>query len=91
MSGGPVARLLLGPEAGVLLTVGDRLKVVSYVRDQWTTIPIGLPLSRATANLDAGYLATPWCEIATQMRWVLTSFGNTYNWSEASLGAKLFF
>jgi len=91
MGSGPVARLLLGPEAGALLTVGDRLKVVSYFRDQWTTIPIGLPLSRATANLDAGYLATPWCEIATQMRWILTSFGNTYNWGEASLGAKLFF
>lgn len=91
MGWSPPLRLLLGPEAGAMLTMGDRFKAVSYFRDQWTTIPMGLPLSRATANLDAGYLATPWCEIATQMRWILTSFGNTYNWGEASLGAKFFF
>jgi hypothetical protein len=87
----PAARLLLGPEAGVLFSLGDRLKLISYFRDQWTAVPSGLPLSRVTANLDAGYLVTPWCEISTQARWILTDYGPSTTWTEASLGAKLFF
>jgi hypothetical protein len=91
LSWSPPLRLLLGPEAGILLRFGDRFKTVSYFRDQWTTIPVGLPLNRAVANLDAGYLLTRSCEIAAQMRWSLTTFGNVYEWQEASLGAKWFF